>query len=148
MDDGSVVTVSNVKITNAYSKGTATLGENLANVVWTPSVPTELAFGNMTGKVDDVTGISDHKYMIPAAATDYNITFEVTRVHHGVTDTYNHSAKISGLVLEKNKSYQLSAILNASNIDPENPDLCKIEFDVKVNDFENFTDKGMTVPGN
>lgn len=148
MDDGSEVTVSNVKITNAYSKGTATLGENLADVVWTPSVPTELAFGNMTGKVDNVTGISDHKYMIPAAATDYNITFEVTRVHHGVTDRYNHSAKISGLVLEKNKSYQLAATLDATNIDPENPDLCKIEFDVTVNDFADFTDKGMTVPGN
>lgn len=148
MDDGSVVTVSNVKITNAYSKGTATLGENLANVVWTPSESAELVFGDMTGKVDQFTGISDHKYMIPAAATDYNITFEVTRVHHGVTDRYNHSAKISGLVLEKNKSYQLAATLDASNIDPENPDLCKIEFAVTVNDFEDFTDKDMTVPGN
>lgn len=148
MDDGSVVTVSNVKITNAYSKGTATLGENLADVVWTPTEPKELVFGNMTGKVDEVTGISDHKYMIPATATDYNITFEVTRVHHGVTDIYNHSAKISGLVLEKNKSYQLAATLDATNIDPENPDLCKIEFSVTVNEFEDFVDNTVTVPGN
>ena len=50
--------------------------------------------------------------------------------------------------MEKNKSYQLAATLDATNIDPENPDLCKIEFAVTVNDFENFTDKGMTVPGN
>lgn len=148
MDDGSVVTVSKVKITNAYSKGTATLGENLADVVWTPTEPKELVFGNMTGKVDEVTGISDHKYMIPATATDYNITFEVTRVHHGVTDIYNHSAKISGLVLEKNKSYQLAATLDATNIDPENPDLCKIEFSVTVNEFEDFVDNTVTVPGN
>lgn len=148
MDDGSVVTVSKVKITNAYSKGTATLGENLADVVWTPTEPKELVFGNMTGKVDEVTGISDHKYMIPATATDYNITFEVTRVHHGVTDIYNHSAKISGLVLEKNKSYQLAATLDATNINPENPDLCKIEFSVTVNEFEDFVDNTVTVPGN
>ena len=147
MDDGSQVTVSNVKITNAYSKGTATLGEKLADVVWAPTVPAELVFGDMTGKVDNVTGISDHKYMIPATATDYNITFEVTRVHHGVTDRYNHSAKISGLVLEKNKSYQLAATLDATNIDPENPDLCKIEFTVTVNKFEDFADKNLTVPG-
>lgn len=148
MDDGSVVTVSNVKITNAYSKGRATLGENLANVVWTPSEPAELVFGDMTGKVDQFTGISDHKYMIPATTTDYNITFEVERKHHGVTDKYNHSAKISGLVLEKNKSYQLSATLDASNIVPDNPGLCKIEFTVTVNPFEEFADKDLTVPGN
>lgn len=86
--------------------------------------------------------------MIPATATDYNITFEVTRVHHGVTDIYNHSAKISGLVLEKNKSYQLAATLDATNIDPENPDLCKIEFSVTVNEFEDFVDNTVTVPGN
>ena len=50
--------------------------------------------------------------------------------------------------LEKNKSYQLAATLDNTNIDPENPDLCKIEFSVTVNNFEDFVDNTVTVPGN
>lgn len=144
MDDGSEVRVTDVKITNAYANGTATLAASIDAVVWTTSNPKDLVFGNMTAKVDDKTGRSDHKYMIPTtAATEYTITFNVTRVHHGVTDVYNHTAKVS-LALQPNKSYQLTATLNKDNINPGET-LCPIEFAVSVNPWENFTDKGMTM---
>ena len=144
MDDGSGVYVTDVKITNAYANGTAALAASIDAVVWTTSNPQDLVFGNMTGKVDDKTGRSDHKYMIPTtAATEYTITFNVTRVHHGVTDVYNHTAKVS-LALQPNKSYQLTATLNKDNINPGET-LCPIEFAVSVNPWENFTDTGITM---
>ncbi|WP_308247678.1 fimbrillin family protein, partial [uncultured Prevotella sp.] len=144
MDDGSDVHVTDVKITNAYANGTAILAASIDAVVWTTSNPQDLVFGNMTGKVDDKTGRSDHKYMIPTTtATNYTISFKVTRVHHGVTDVYNHTATVS-LALQPNKSYQLTATLDKNNINPDDT-LCPIEFAVSVNSWGNFTDTGITM---
>ena len=144
MDDGSGVYVSDVKITNAYANGTAALAASIDAVVWTTSNPQDLEFGNMTGKVDDKTGRSDHKYMIPTTtATDYTISFKVTRVHHGVTDVYDHTATVS-LALQPNKSYQLTATLDKKNINPDE-ELCPIEFKVSVNSWGSFTDTGITM---
>ena len=82
--------------------------------------------------------------MIPTTtATDYTISFKVTRVHHGVTDVYDHTATVS-LALQPNKSYQLTATLDKNNINPDE-ELCPIEFKVSVNSWGSFTDTGITM---
>ena len=82
--------------------------------------------------------------MIPTTtATDYTISFKVTRVHHGVTDVYDHTATVS-LALQPNKSYQLTATLDKNNINPDD-ELCPIEFKVSVNPWGDFTDTGITM---
>lgn len=144
MDDGSVLTVSNVKITDAYTSGTATLAEQLANLSWTLDQGTgALEFGNaaaMEKKAKEATG---HKYMIPATKA-YNVTFTVTRVHHGVTDTYNHTVTLPETEMKQGLSYQFVATLTAKNINPDE-ELCQIKFTAEVKDWENFTDKAFVV---
>lgn len=133
MDDGSVLTVSNVKITDAYTSGTATLAEQLANLSWTPDQGTgELEFGGADAMKQNAKKETGHKYMIPATK-DYKLSFTVTRVHHGVTDVYNHNdVPLQGLTFEPGKSYQLTAKFTANNINPEE-ELCSITFTATVN---------------
>ena len=91
MDDGSVLTVSNVKITDAYTSGTATLAEQLTVNSWTPGQETgALEFGGADAMDKNAKKETGHKYMIPATK-DYKLSFTVSRLHHGVTDVYNHN---------------------------------------------------------
>lgn len=145
MDDGSVLTVSNVKITDAYTSGTATLAEQLANLSWTPDQGTgELEFGGADAMDKNAKKATGHKYMIPATK-DYKLSFTVTRVHHGVTDVYNHKdVPLQGLTFEPGKSYQLTAKFTAKNINPEE-ELCSITFTAEVNGWDKFTDKAFDV---
>ena len=133
MDDGSVLTVSNVKITDAYTSGTATLAEQLTVNSWTPGQGTgELEFGGAEAMKQNAKKETGHKYMIPATK-DYKLSFTVTRVHHGVTDVYNHNdVPLQGLTFEPGKSYQLTAKFTANNINPEE-ELCSITFTATVN---------------
>ena len=133
MDDGSVLTVSNVKITDAYTSGTATLAEQLTGLSWTPGQGTgELEFGGADAMKQNAKKETGHKYMIPATK-DYKLSFTVTRVHHGVTDVYNHNdVPLQGLTFEPGKSYQLTAKFTANNINPEE-ELCSITFTATVN---------------
>ena len=92
----------------------------------------------------DAKEATAHKYMIPATK-DYKLSFTVTRVHHGVTDVYNHNnVKLQGLTFEPGKSYQLKATLTAENINPDEV-LCPIQFTAEVKGWENFTDKSFEV---
>lgn len=145
MADGSVLTVSNVKINDACTSGTATLAEQLAGLRWAPGQGTgALEFGNAAAMEKDAKEATGHKYMIPATK-DYKLSFTVTRVHHGVTDVYNHNdVKLQGLTFEPGKSYQLKATLTAENINP-NVELCQIQFTAEVKGWENFTDKAFDV---
>lgn len=145
MADGSVLTVSNVKITDAYTSGTATLAEQLTVNSWTPGQGTgALEFGGAAAMEKDAKEATGHKYMIPATK-DYKLSFTVTRVHHGVTDVYHHNdVKLQGLTFEPGKSYQLKATLTAENINP-NEELCPIQFKAEVKGWENFTDKAFDV---
>lgn len=145
MADGSVLTVSNVKIIDAYTSGTATLAEQLTVNSWTPGQGTgALEFDGAAAMEKDAKEATAHKYMIPATK-DYKLSFTVTRVHHGVTDVYNHNnVKLQGLTFEPGKSYQLKATLTAENINP-NEELCPIQFTAEVKGWENFTDKAFDV---
>ena len=146
MDDGSTLTVTDVKITDAYTSGTATLAEQLANLRWAPGKATgELAFDNATTTkfAQNASCVTGHKYMIPATKA-YNLTFTVKRVHHGVTDTYNHTVPLPETEMKQGLSYQFVAKFTAENINPVE-ELCPITFTAEVKDWENFTDKAFDV---
>ena len=144
MADGSVLTVSNVKINDAYTSGTATLAEQLADLTWNPGQGTgAIEFGNAAAMEKDAKEATDHKYMIPATKT-YNLTFTVTRVHHGVTDTYNHTVTLPETTMKQGLSYQFVAKLTAENINPDEK-LCLIQFTATVADWGNFTDQSFVV---
>lgn len=144
MLDGSKLTVSNVKINDAYTSGTATLAEQLANLSWTPGQATgALEFGKAAAMDPNAKAETAHKYMIPATKK-YNLTFTVTRVHHGVTDTYNHTVTLPETEMKQGLSYQFVAKFTAENINPDEV-LCPIQFTAEVKGWENFTDKAFDV---
>lgn len=144
MADGSVLTVSNVKINDAYTSGTATLAEQLANISWAPGQGTgAIEFGNAAAMEKNAKEKTAHKYMIPATKA-YNLTFTVTRVHHGVTDTYNHTVTLPETTMKQGLSYQFVATLTAENINP-NEELCPIQFTATVAEWKDFTDKTFEV---
>lgn len=138
MADGSVLTVSDVKISDAYTSGTATLAEQLADISWNPGQATgTLEFGNAAEMEKDAKEKTAHKYMIPAIKT-YKLSFTVTRKHHGITDVYNHNVNLQELTFEPGKSYQLTAKFTAENIDPAG-ELCPIEFTATVGNWGDWT---------
>ena len=145
MDDGSKLTVSNVKITDAYTSGTATLAEQLTGLSWTTGHTTgALEFGDAAAmEQQNAKAETAHKYMIPADKA-YNLTFTVTRKHHGVTDTYNHTVTLPKIAMTQGLSYQFVAKFTAENINPVE-ELCPITFTAEVKDWENFTDKAFDV---
>ena len=144
MADGSVLTVSNVKITDAYTSGTATLAEQLADLSWTPGQGTgALEFGNAAAMEKDAKEATGHKYMIPATKA-YKLSFTVTRVHHGVTDVYNHNVTLPETAMTQGLSYQFVAKFTAENINPDEV-LCPIQFTATVAKWEDFTDKSFNV---
>lgn len=158
MDDGSTINVTDVIITNANTKATATLGETATWALAGDSTAS-LTFGDVllddpaTDYAAGVTRATDHKYMIPATSADqkYTVTFTVTRNHSGVTDQYNHEVELPAVTMEQGKSYQFVAELNAQNItggdpdDPNNPELCPIKFTAEVDEWDAFGDT--EVPG-
>ena len=144
MDDGSVLTVSNVKITDAYTSGTATLAEQLAGLRWTPAQGTgAIEFGNAAAMDPNAKAETAHKYMIPADKA-YNLTFTVTREHHGVTDTYNHTVTLPKIAMTQGLSYQFVAKFTAENINPGQV-LCPITFTAEVKGWEDFIGNSFNV---
>lgn len=145
MLDGSKLTVSDVKITDACTSGTATLAEQLAGLRWAPGQGTgALEFGGAAKMEKDAKEATAHKYMIPATKA-YKLSFTVTRVHHGVTDVYNHNNVIlQQLTFEPGKSYQLTAKFTAENINPDE-ELCQIKFTATVNPWESVDDQSFNV---
>ena len=145
MDDGSKLTVSNVKITDAYTSGTATLAEQLTGLSWTTGQTTgALEFGDAAAmEQQNAKAETAHKYMIPADKA-YNLTFTVTREHHGVTDTYDHTVPLPQTEMKQGLSYQFVAKFTAENINPGQV-LCPITFTAEVEEWKNFTDKSFNV---
>lgn len=144
MLDGSKLTVSNVKINDAYTSGTATLAEQLADLTWNPVQGTgAIVFGNAAAMDPNTKAETAHKYMIPATKK-YNLTFTVTRVHHGVTDVYNHTVTLPETTMTQGLSYQFVAKFTAENINPDQV-LCPIQFTATVAKWEDFTDKSFNV---
>ena len=144
MLDGSKLTVSDVKINDAYTSGTATLAEQLAGLSWTTGQTTgALEFGGAAAMEQNGKAETAHKYMIPATKA-YNLTFKVTRVHHGVTDVYNHTVTLPETTMTQGLSYQFVAKFTAENINPDE-ELCPIQFTAKVNPWAEFGDNNFNL---
>lgn len=144
MLDGSKLTVSDVKINDAYTSGTATLAEQLANLSWAPGQGTgALEFDGAAAMEQNGKAETAHKYMIPATKA-YNLTFTVTRVHHGVTDVYNHTVTLPETTMKQGLSYQFVAKFTAENINPDE-ELCPIQFTAKVNPWAEFGDNNFNL---
>lgn len=143
MDDGSKLTVTDVKITNAYKSGTAELKAVFDDLKWVPDEATDeatgkLAFDNATTTqfVQNASCVTGHKYMIPATKA-YQVTFKVTRTHNGVTDEYTHTVDLPETAMEPGKSYQFTAEFTHENINPDQV-LCPIVFTATVNPWGGF----------
>ena len=160
MDDGSTINVTDVTITNANTKATATLGATATWALADDNAPAALNFGDVlldaeaSGYAAGAAKETDHKYMIPATSADqkYVVTFTVTRNHSGVTDLYPHEVEIPAVTMEQGKSYKFTAELNAQNItggdpdDPDNPQLCPIQFTATVSDWGGFNETELVLP--
>ena len=147
MDDGSTLTVTDVKITNAYKTGTAELKAAFNDLEWVTGEATgELAFDNATTTqfAQNASCVTGHKYMIPATEA-YQVTFKVTRKHNGVTDEYTHTVDLPETAMKPGMSYQFTAEFTHENINPDQV-LCPIVFTAKVNTWgENWSDNALVV---
>lgn len=140
---GYNVKVSNVKITDAYEKGTLTVGatEN----TWSNQTDKALVlnFGNVVADgatADEAAVIANaatlesynEKLMIPmVSSATYTVTFTVELFKDNVPlGTYNHTVQIKNVEFKLGYCYDFKATLTHENIvDPENP-LKPIEFKV------------------
>lgn len=140
---GYNVKVSNVKITDAYEKGTLTVGatEN----TWSNQTDKALVlnFGNVVADgatADEAAVIANaatlesynEKLMIPmVSSATYTVTFTVELFKDKVPlGTYNHTVQIKNVEFKLGYCYDFKATLTHENIvDPENP-LKPIEFKV------------------
>ena len=137
--DAAKITISNVKITNAYANGTITPAADGA--AWVVSNNTlQVAFDEAsTDALKDLAantgkGATTPMYLIPATSPSYKVTFDVTLNQNGATTTYHHTATIT-TTMAMGMSYNFVANINASNVDPDN-ELFPIEFEAKVEDWD------------
>lgn len=145
-DAAAKITVSNVKITNAYTKGeitpatanawTVTDSDNTLGVDFASTDVVDLVAG--TG-----TAATDHMYLIPVASPtpSYTVTFTVTLNQNGATSNYDHKATIN-TGMEMGKSYNFVASLNQGNVTP-NP-LYPIKFTATVTNWGDFGNTDIT----
>ena len=142
--------VTNVNVKNAIAKGTLALEAGVLAEQWADQTGAfNVAFGNAGATLAAAAkGTTEHFYLIPADAYEYEVTFDVTLYQAGVElDTYNRSAKVTVDLLRGN-SYELTATLNASNVsdDGENA-LFPIEFTInKVNEWMEAPVAATTLP--
>lgn len=146
------LTIKDVKITNAYKKGSITPAA--LDAKWTVNATDKdlvVAFANNpnpavkapTGLVAGTgSGETDHMYLIPTAEnTEYTVTFTVTLDQDGVTTDYHHTI---GFNTEQKQglSYNYIAEINQNNINPDpNVQLFPIVFKTTVSDWANFNDE-------
>lgn len=140
MDDGSLLTVKDVTITNACTDGTVQLIADNAGLEWAAEGGAALLFDDAaeTGFAQNVACTTGHKYMIPTTKA-YNVTFKVERAHNGVVDTYEHSVNLTEMEMESGKSYQFKAEFTSQNINPDGA-LCPIVFEPTVNEWDAWGD--------
>ena len=139
----NTMAISNVKMV-VPAKGTVDLA--IKPFVWnvTESETITLEFGKILDKADDDTllasagvgEIENELLTIPLATTQsvistYTVEFDVT-IYNGdqVANTIHKTATITGTTFEAGKCYNISAVLNADNLD-----LKPIEFTVTVEDW-------------
>lgn len=154
----ATIVVKDVKITDAVADGTLDL--NVAAPAWVCGNGTfTLAFDNYA-VVDGEGNTNSHiaakggqgatgtKYMISANRA-YNLTFTVELYQGGhLAGTYNHTVTVPAVNMLRGYSYNFTAKIDASNVDPVT-ELRPIEFEVTgVNGFVDGgnTDVPVTAP--
>lgn len=145
--------VENVKITNVDKVGTLGIANRVAGD-WSVDAAKgvfEKTFGNagtdyipVADNAANSSASTEHFYLIPANGT-YNVTFVVKLKQAGVElATYPRTATVP-LNMVKGYSYNVKAILDASNTSNEGQ-LYPIEFQVEgVSDWANYTNADATV---
>ena len=145
--------VSEVKITDAYAKGTLAVTEGVVATDWTVTNDEnsfEIAFSNTDAKIPGAaTNVTNsqttaHHYMIPADKT-YNVTFKVQLFQAGADlGTYERTASVA-LDMTKGFSYNVKANLTTDNVLPNA--LYPIEFTInKVEEWVDYTDVKANAP--
>ena len=137
------ITVTNVKITNAYKTGVITPAAT--DAAWTVSNnDLEVSFAS-TDVADLVAGTgaaaTEHMYLIPATSPSYTVNFTVTLNQGGMSTNYNHTATIT-TDMEMGKSYNFVASLNENNVSPD--PLKPIEFKATLSNWEDFANTDIT----
>ena len=155
---GYNVKVSNVKITDAYEKGTLTVASTENTWGGQTSKNLELNFGNV---VDNASGTNaafiantktlesyNEKLMIPMGTDTYTISF-TAEMYKGTVllGIYPHTVQIKNVEFKLGYCYNFKASLTHENITGEG-ELKPIEFAVtKVEDWNKAdVDKGLNVP--
>ena len=136
--------VSDVKITDAYKKGTIAVAEGAISAdYWTVSETNNsfnIAFANKGNEIngDNGTEITDHHYMIPANK-EYNVSFKVKLLQAGANlGTYERNTTVN-LDLKKGMSYNVKAYLSTDNVLPNA--LYPIVFKInEVDEWANYKD--------
>lgn len=135
------ITVTNVKIKDAYKNGTITLTQSDAawNVSEATTFSVQFASDAVKGLVAGTGSAStEYMFLIPANSPSYTVEFDVTLDQNGVTSTYSHTTTIT-TKMEKGNSYNFVATLNNENIDPENK-MYPIEFEAEVKPWTEVDD--------
>lgn len=157
---GYNVKVSNVKITDAYEKGTLTVGATENTWSNQTDKALELNFGNVVAdgaKADEAAFIAyaatlesyNEKLMIPmGSSAKYTVTFTAELFKDNVSlGVYNHRVEIKNVEFKLGYCYDFKASLTHKNITAED-ELNPIEFAVtKVEDWNKADiDKDLNVP--
>ena len=128
------LTVTDVQIDNAFTKGTMTLPA----ATWEGETPVALGFDNPPAAIANAASeATPYQYIIPGAQ-NLTLSFKVTVDVNGVTTEYNHNNV--ALTLPDNGeykngfSYNFKATINPTNIDPEN-ELQPIVFSASVDEW-------------
>ena len=155
MADGSVLNVTEVKITNANTTATVDLDKVYADadktITWeNASGAKELSFGavilpegsdGFTSAADQATKETAHKYMIPVDG-QYTLTFKVTRKVSGLTYEYEHETTLPDVEWAAGNSFLFTAALAPETIDPDTQ-LCPIVFTASVDDWTDFANTNL-----
>ena len=138
------LTVTDVKILSAGTTAICTPSTKTWAAATASSV-VNFASTNVVNIAGTQSAETEHKYLIPADIKNYTVSFTVEMTQGGVSDTFNHTVTLStdALELEAGKSYDLTATLDAQNINPDG-DLFPIVFTATVTPWGSFTD--VTIP--
>ena len=136
--------VSDVKITDAYKKGTIEVANGaITSNYWTVSGTNnsfDIAFANNGAEIkgDNGTETTAHHYMIPVNK-EYNVYFKVKLLQAGANlGTYERTATVN-LDLKKGMSYNVKAYLSTDNVLPNA--LYPIEFKInEVGKWDDYSD--------
>jgi hypothetical protein len=132
-DDDATLVVKDVKIKNPYATGTVTVKGTTPTISWESQAEAETSTALEFGKTDEIAPNSSDeasyaKLLIPGTKEDYTVTFDVelyanaTSSKSGdkfITKTYTHTVSVSSLELKSGYSYNLTATLDATNVNPD-----------------------------